>query len=51
MLTTQMENLEKKLFEKEQSILSGQTAESLPLLEDYAELLRQYLLQKNLSIM
>lgn len=46
MLTTQMENLEKKLFEKEQSILSGQTAESLPLLEDYAELLRQYLLQK-----
>ena len=46
MLTTQMENLEKKIFEKELSVLSGQTAESLPLLEDYAELLRQYLLQK-----
>ena len=46
MLTTQMEKLEKKLFEQEMNILTGQQMEDLPVLETYAGLLKEYLAQK-----
>ena len=46
MLTTQMETLEKKLFEQEMNVLSGHRSEDLSMLETYAGMLKEYLAQK-----
>lgn len=46
MLTTQMEKLEKKLFEQETNVLTGHQPENLPMLETYVGLLKEYLAQK-----
>lgn len=42
-LTSRMEKLETELFERESSVLKGEQEETLPLLEEYAELLQEYL--------
>ena len=46
MLTTRMEKLETKLFEQESAVLSGQREEDVVLLEEYVEMLREYLSQR-----
>ncbi len=46
MLTARMEKLENELFAKETVIASGESRESIPLLEDYTQMLKNYLAQK-----
>ncbi len=46
MLTTRMEKLETKLFEQESAVLSGQREEDVLLLEEYVDMLREYLSQR-----
>lgn len=46
MLTARMEKLENELFVREDSILSGEIPENNTMLEEYTELLREYLSQK-----
>ena len=47
MLTSRMENLEGELFDRESKVLKGEQQEDLPLLKEYAELLKEYLGNKN----
>lgn len=47
MLTSRMENLEGELFDRESKVLKGQQQEDLPLLKEYAGLLKEYLCNKN----
>lgn len=46
MLTARMEKLENELFAREERILSGETPESNAVLEEYTEMLKEYLSQK-----
>lgn len=46
MLTTRMEKLETQLFEKTSEVVAGKAEENLPLLQEYAELLKGYIAQK-----
>ena len=46
MLTTRMEKLETQLFEGTSGVLSGKEQENLPLLQKYADLLKEYISQR-----
>ena len=46
MLTTRMEKLESQLFSKTYGVVRGEEEENLPLLQEYAELLKEYIGQK-----
>jgi hypothetical protein len=46
MLTARMERLENELFARESVIASGESRESIPLLEEYTQMLKNYLAQK-----
>ena len=47
MLTSRMEKLDGELFEKESKVLKGEQQENLPLLQEYASLLKEYMGNKN----
>ena len=47
MLTSRMEKLEGELFERESMVLKGEQQEDMPLLKEYAELLKEYMGNKN----
>ena len=47
MLTSRMENLEGELFDRESKVLKGEKQENLPLLQEYAELLKEYMGNKS----
>lgn len=47
LLTARMEKLENELFARESKIISGENPENVPQLEEYAQLLKNYLEQKN----
>ena len=47
MLTSRMENLEGELFDRESKVLKGEQQEDLPLLQEYAGLLKEYMGNKN----
>lgn len=47
LLTARMEKLENELFARETVIVSGERAENIPLLEEYTQMLKNYLEQKN----
>ena len=47
MLTSRMENLEGELFDRESKVLKGEQQEDLPLLKEYAGLLKEYMGNKN----
>ncbi len=46
MLTARMEKLENEIFNHEAKVLNGESREDLPLLEEYAGLLKSYLAQE-----
>lgn len=46
LLTARMEKLENELFSRESSVISGENPENVPQLEEYAQLLKNYLEQK-----
>ncbi len=47
MLTSRMEKMEAELFDRESRVLKGEQQEDLPLLQEYAELLKEYMGNKS----